>query len=58
VAEAVVVMITCLVELEELVVVELEIQEVMDQLRLELQTLEVAAVEHTMLLQRLVEKEL
>ena len=58
VAEAVVVMITYLVELEELAVVELEIQEVMDQLQLELQTLEVAAVEHTMLLQQLVEKEL
>ena len=42
----------------DLVVVELEIQEVMDRLQLVLQTLEVAVVEHTMLLQQLVEKEL
>ena len=51
-------MITYLVDLEELAVVELEIQEVMEQLQLELQTLAEAVVEHTMLLQQLVEKEL
>ena len=45
-------------EPEELVAVELEIQEVMDQLQLELQTLAEAVVEHTMWLQQLVEKEL
>ena len=51
-------MIVYQAELEDLVVVELETQEVMEQLQLELQTLEEAAVEHTMLLQQLVEKEL